>query len=129
MSALVVDTSVWVEFFRGQSLPDLDLALREGLVLLAPIVAAELLSAPLSPARRADLESLLGDLPLHPTPLGHWARVGALRSRLAQKGVTVSTPDAHVAQCALDVEGRLWSRDRVFVKIAAVTPLRLVRNE
>ena len=126
MSALVVDTSVWVEFLRGKPLPDLELALREGLVLLAPIVAAELLSAPLSQKRRDDLESLLGDLPLHPTPLGHWARVGALRARLARRGLTVPTPDAHVAQCALDVDGRLWSRDRVFAGIAAVTPLRLV---
>jgi len=37
----------------------------------------------------------------------------------------VSTPDAHVAQCALELDAPLLSRDRLFVKIAALTRLRL----
>ena len=125
MISLIVDTSVWVEFFRGRPLPDLEVALREGLVVLPPVVAAELLSAPLSPSRRAQLRSFLLDLPLHPTPFGHWERLGALRSQLSRQGVTVSTPDAHIAQCALETEGRIWSLDAIFGKIAAKLPLRL----
>ena len=37
MSALIVDTSVWVSFFRGQSLARLEQALSDGDVVLAPI--------------------------------------------------------------------------------------------
>jgi hypothetical protein len=40
-------------------------------------------------------------------------------------GVSVSTPDAHVAQCALDTDGDLLAEDHVFEKIAGVVPLRL----
>jgi hypothetical protein len=36
----------------------------------------------------------------------------------------VSTPDAHVAQCALDVDGLLLTEDTIFGKIGCVAPLR-----
>jgi len=126
VSALVVDTSVWVEFFRGTYLPVLEDALRDGLVLLAPIVAAELLSAPLSRAERRSIVSFTEDLPLCPTPLAHWQAVGALRAQLSKKGLSVSTPDAHVAECALDAGAPLWSNDVIFRKIARLSALRLV---
>ena len=125
MSALFVDTSVWVEFFRGVPLPLLEEALHDGLVVLAPIVASELLSAPLSKAGRRSLVALLRDLPLHPTPLDHWLAVGALRAQLSKKGLSLSTPDAHVAECALEAGAALWSNDAIFRKVAKVSPLRL----
>jgi predicted nucleic acid-binding protein len=125
VSALLVDTSVWVEFFRGAPLPSLDAALRDGLVLLAPVVAAELLSAPLSRTERRSLVAFMEDLPLHPTPLPHWQAVGALRAQLRTKGLSVSTPDAHVAGCAIEAGALLWSNDAIFRKISRVSKLRL----
>ena len=125
MSALAVDTSVWVDFFRGEPLPQLEQALERGFVLLAPLVCAELLSSPLPARKRAKLVDMLCDLPLHPTPFEHWARVGALRAGLLRSGLSVSTPDAHVAQCALDCGGLLWSRDHIFGKMARHCELRL----
>jgi predicted nucleic acid-binding protein len=125
VSDLVVDTSIWVEFFRGRSLPDLEQALRDGGVVLAPIVAAELVSAPLSPRERRRLEALLGELPIAPTPLEHWLRVGGLRAAAARKGIALSTPDAHVAQVALDVGGEVWSADAVFARLASKSIVRV----
>jgi predicted nucleic acid-binding protein len=116
---------VWVEFFRGVPLPPLDDALRDGLVVLAPIVAAELLSAPLSKTERRSLASFLQDLPLHPTPVDHWLAVGALRAQLSKKGLSVSTPDAHIAACAIEARAALWSNDAIFRKVAGQSSLRL----
>ena len=124
MSVLVVDTTVWVEFFRGRGLPRLEQALNDGDVVLPPIVAAELVSAPLTAGERRRLEEFLRDLPLHPTPLDHWLRVGGLRATAARKGLTVSTPDAHVAQVALDLDGAIWSDDEVFTQLAAKSLVR-----
>jgi len=39
--------------------------------------------------------------------------------------VTVTTPDAHVAQCALDLDAVLWTEDSVFALLARHTRLRL----
>jgi len=127
-AGLIVDTPVWVDFFAGETIPLLEDALALGTVVLAPVVVAELVSGVGEGPDRDALVELLEDLPLHETPRDHWARVGALRRRLGEVGHAVSTPDAHVAQCALDRGAPLLSRDRVFGRIAARTPLRLARE-
>ena len=123
--SVVVDTSVWVEYFRGSGADELQRLLDDGLVLVAPMVTAELLSAPLTTAERRELTELLTPLAHHPTPVTHWFAVGALRARLSKSGLTVSTPDAHVAQCAIEAGARLWSGNRVFARISRHADLRL----
>jgi predicted nucleic acid-binding protein len=58
-------------------------------------------------------------------PREHCIRVGELRRHCREQGLSVSTPDAHVAQCALDADALLLARDRVFSEIARRTGLRL----
>lgn len=125
MSALVVDTSSWVSYFAGRGSNLIDEALGEARVVLPPIVAAELLSGTLRIRELEQLEDLLSHIPLCPADLTHWFRVGRLRASLRREGLTVSTPDAHVAQCALDCTGTLLTEDKVFWKLARVRPLRL----
>ena len=129
MSALVVDTSSWIAWLAGGGSSLVEPALEEGRVHVPVVVTAELLSGRLDGSERAELEDLLGDLPPLGSSLAHWFRVGKLRSDLRSEGLSVSTPDAHVAQCALDAEGELLTEDRVFEKIAKVVPLRLARSE
>lgn len=127
--SVVVDTSIWIQFFRGTGAHDLEQLLVDGLVVLAPIVSAELFSAPL---RRQELRALteaLEPLPLHPTPFEHWRSVGLLRARLARAGVSISTPDAHVAQCAVEVGGYLWTNDAIFRSVANVVTLKLFSTQ
>jgi maltooligosyltrehalose trehalohydrolase len=52
-------------------------------------------------------------------------RVGELRGHLGARGVSVSTPDAHVAQCAIDRDAFLLSRDAIFRLVAKHSPLKL----
>jgi predicted nucleic acid-binding protein len=124
VSAVVVDTSIWIDFFRGAPLEPLEDLLQDGRVLLAPVVMAELLSAPLSTSERRKLSDFLAELPLHPTPRAHWEGVGALRGRLGRRGLSVSTPDAHVAVCAIECGGAVWSADAIFMKMASICSLR-----
>jgi predicted nucleic acid-binding protein len=126
VSAVVVDSSAWIEFFRGRDLPTLEEALSEGRVVLPPLVVAELVSGATSRGDSHKVAGLVRDLDLVETPREHWVRVGELRRRLRGRGLSVSTPDAHVAQCALDVRGVLLSRDALFRRIARLTELRLV---
>lgn len=126
MSALVVDTSSWVTYLAHTAPSIIDEALAEGRVYLPPLVAAELLSGKMTARQRRELESFLLELPLCDQHVEHWMRVGHLRSHLFSKGVSVSTPDAHIAQCALDLKAELLSEDQIFSKIAQKTSLRLV---
>jgi tRNA(fMet)-specific endonuclease VapC len=125
VSALVVDTSSWIAWLAGGGSPLVAEALEEGRLQLPVVVAAELLSGRLDAADRADLEDMLADLPALGLQPAHWFRVGRLRAGLRAKGLSVSTPDAHVAQCALDADALLLTEDRVFARIAELTPLRL----
>ncbi|MEO0460543.1 MAG: PIN domain-containing protein [Myxococcota bacterium] len=122
---LVIDTSVWIDYFNVAAHSDLvEEALRDGRVYLPPIVAAELTSGELSKVNLKKLSSFLRDLPLCVTPLDHWIRVGVLRQKLRRLGESISTPDAHVAQCAIDLDAPLLSRDSVFERIEKLSGLR-----
>ena len=124
VSAVVVDTSVWIDFFAGRPTERLEEALLVGSVMVPPIVIAELLSGVKGRDRTAMID-LLTDLELAHSALSHWIAVGDLRAMLARRGLTVSTPDAHVAQCALDRDALLLSHDAVFTRIANATALRV----
>jgi tRNA(fMet)-specific endonuclease VapC len=128
VSALVIDTSSWIAFFRdGSGDAIIEPALEEGTVYLPPVVAAELLSGRMADRARGELEELLLTLPLCPADVAHWFRVGRLRNSLASKGISLSTPDAHVAQCALDLGADLLSADAIFRLVARHTKLSLFR--
>lgn len=125
MSGVIVDTSVWIDYLAGRDVPFLDDALRQGSVMLPPVVLAELISGARRPRERAALIDFLSDLSLCETTRDHWIRVGELRRRCGAKGLSVSTPDAHVAQCALDADALLLTRDGIFADIARHVNLRL----
>ena len=125
MSGVVADTSVWIDFFAGRPAPALEDALAQGLVVLPPLVVAELVSGARRKAERAAIARLVEELPVHETPVDHWVRVGELRRALLDRGLSLSTPDAHVAQCALDRDALLLSRDAVFVRIGRSVNLKL----
>jgi predicted nucleic acid-binding protein len=122
VSGVVVDTSVWIDFLTGRAVPALEESLEQ---VLPPLVVAELVSGARRPRDRAAIADLVGDLPGHETPLQHWVRVGELRRALGQKGIAISTPDAHVAQCAPDRDAMLLSRDEVFRRIAGHSRLKV----
>ena len=123
MNGVIVDSSVWIDFFAGRSVPSLEEALSQGSIVLPPLVVAELVSG--AEQQWAVIEDLLQEFPLHETPLAHWIRVGELRRNLRNQGLSISIPDAHVAQCAPDRDAVLLSRDAVSARIARLTPLRL----
>lgn len=128
MRGILVDTSAWISYFAEKTRFEtlLDEELRIGRVYLSPIVAAELMSAQLDSDQKRKLRNFLLDLPLCDTPIDHWGRVGELRSRILKTGISISTPDAHIAQCCVDLDVGLLSEDKIFHKIAKFEPLNLI---
>jgi len=125
VSVVVVDSSAWIEFFRGRDIPLLETALAEARVVVPPIVVAELVSGATSRGDVARVADLVQELPLVETTREHWIRVGELRRKVRAKGLGISTPDAHVAQCALDLGGVLLSTDTIFRRLARLASLRV----
>lgn len=129
MAAVVVaDTSAWIPHLTLRENPRMRLALDQVRLVLPPVVAAELLSGRLDEAKRAGLVAILADVPWFAADREHWFRVGGLRALLRGRGVQVSLTDAHVAQCALDLDAELLTEDGDFRRIAKHTRLRLVSD-
>lgn len=125
--AVIVDSSVLIDAIGGQTYVEVEKAIAIGTLILSPLVVAEVLSGEVTLTQRAIVGELLQDFKVHETPLAHWLEVGDLRRMLRNFGLNVTIPDAHVAQCALDLNAVLYARDDIFVQVARHTPLRLGR--
>lgn len=125
MAEIVIDTSAWIDYFEGRTAERLQDALDERHVVLPPLVVAEVISGASTVEQRNAIGEFLQGAPVYETSLGHWIDVGLLRRDLRRKGITVTLPDAHVAQCALDLDAVLLTRDAIFTDIARHTALRV----
>lgn len=67
MAGVIVDTSVWIDFFGGIGIAHLEEALAAGAAIIPPLVVAELISGASTPTQRATIGELLQDAPVHDT--------------------------------------------------------------
>ena len=111
---IAVDTSTWIAFFkgdRGEDAEQLDRALRDRQVLMAPAVLTEMLS---DPKLSAQVSQALEELPLIEITPGYWQRAGALRAKVLAKRRKARLGDALIAQSCIDRGIPLLTRDRDF---------------
>lgn len=125
MTGVVADTAEWIEHLLGRPAPMFEQCLEARAIVVPLVTVTELTSGARTREEFMVIEDLLEDLPHHEPTFHHFARAGELRRLMREKGVTISPPDALVAQCALDRDAPLLTRDAVFWKIAAHTKLRI----
>ncbi|MGA2251480.1 PIN domain-containing protein [Terracidiphilus sp.] len=111
---IAADTSTWICFFEGEPGEDV-LALAKALqarqVVMPPPVLTELLSDPELPAAVA--QTLL-ELPLIPLKDDFWHRAGRLRAKALGRKRKARLGDALIAQCCIDADIALITRDGDF---------------
>jgi predicted nucleic acid-binding protein len=123
---IAADTSTWIAFLEGDDGPDvtlLDAALRDGQVLMPPVVLTELLSDPKLPSKVADT---LTELPLIEISDGYWHRAGSLRAVVLAKRRKARLGDALIAQSCVDRGIPLLARDRDFRSFVSSAGLDLI---
>ena len=124
----VVDSSVWVEFFRAGT-PDPVRRLVEPYVrardvaLCEPIVFEILRAAPT--VQRSAIERIFSLLPVLDTPGNLWRDAIRLGQKCVQAGFSVGSMDLLIAQVCIYHEMRLVTLDRQFEQIASVATLRV----
>jgi predicted nucleic acid-binding protein len=122
---IAADTSTWVAFLGGDAGDDvqmLDRGLTDRLVVMIPVVLTELLSDPKIFPAAADL---LVDVPLAELRPGYWQRAGLLRARVLGPGRRARLGDALIAQCCIDEDIPLVTRDRDFKAFSEAGDLHL----
>lgn len=122
---VLVDSSVWVAYFRGtDELPLVDWLIEEGLVVTNDLILAEL--TPLLLVRRErKLVGLLHDLERFPLTLD-WDGIVQLQVTCLRNGINkVGIPDLIIAQFALQNNLSLFSLDKHFQLLGKHVPLNL----
>lgn len=120
------DSSSWIAYLSGGSGDDVDLLdsyLHDQLMLMAPIVLAELLSDPLLPAKA---EIGLRSIPVLELMPGFWERAGKTRADLIRRKLKPKLADTLIAQVCIDHQLPLHTRDADFRPFAKHAGLQLV---
>ncbi|MGH9585976.1 MAG: PIN domain-containing protein [Acidobacteriaceae bacterium] len=111
---IAADTSTWISFFEGQQGEDvgaLKRALEARQIVMPPPVLTELLS---DPELSSSVAQTLLDLPLLGLRDGFWHRAGKLRARALARNRKARLGDALIAQCCIDSDVALITRDGDF---------------
>ena len=126
---IVVDTTVWADWFNGTDSPQvdrLDQALDRQDAGLAPVILTEVLQGFRSEPDFERARALLVQLPALTLDIEGHASAARLFRRLRSKGVTVrGALDCIIAQTCIAAGVELLSTDQDFIGIARHTPLRL----
>lgn len=68
--AVIVDSSVWIAYLAGGTLPEIEYATTTATLVMSPLVVAEILSGDLTLEARLTFGELLQDYPMIDTPAG-----------------------------------------------------------
>jgi len=126
---IVVDTTVWADWFNGTDSPQvdrLDQALDRQDAGLVPVILTEVLQGFRSEPDFERARALLVQLPALTLDIEGHASAARLFRRLRSKGVTVrGAIDCIIAQTCIAAGVELLSTDQDFIGIARHTSLRL----
>ena len=120
---IAADTSTWISFFEGEQGDDvlaLARALQSRQVVVPPPVLTELLS---DPELSASVAQTLMELPLVALKDGFWHRAGKLRAKVLARKRKARLGDALIAQCCIDADIALITRDGDFKAFSAALNL------
>lgn len=126
---ILVDTSVWVDYLRGDS-PDiaekLDRLLASAEICVPKIVLAELLQGAKSDRESTAVEEFAEAFAIIDQGPETWVKAGKLSRRLRSRGKTIHLVDCYIAVIAEENACAVFTLDEHFKEIAKVLPLRLV---
>lgn len=114
---ILVDTTVWIDFFRKGSRPwkpHLKNLLSRGEIAIVDPILAELLYGAKGEAERQLIQDLSKAVTLLSNTTEQWLKAGQLGSELRAKGLTLSMVDCFIASSAQTADIPLWTFDRDF---------------
>ena len=130
MSDVLVDTSVWLEFFRIKGSPygeALDRLLEEERVCTTNLIKAEIIPGARTPKQFRELKDYFGALPLVREPFSLWDDIIETQFRLKRRGINgISISDLIIAVVATANGKTIFSKDSDFKLIQRVLPMQLL---
>lgn len=119
---VLVDTSIWIEFFKSQSkIGDaLETLLKKDSVWVCGIILFELVQGIRSDSEKARIIQFLKDLNYIEMTDTLWQKAGELSRSLKIKGITLPFSDILIAAIALDKNLTVFTLDKHFEHIPGI---------
>jgi len=120
---LLVDTSIWIEYFRGR-LPDaaaIELGLGQGTVFVTGPILAELLQGVRDAGEAEQLRRCIDAIPYEECRLEDWLAAGEAAFALRRKGMVIPLTDLVIAMVAKRIGAAVYSLDKHFTEIEGVS--------
>lgn len=128
---ILVDTSVWIDFFRADNLPHvqrLETLIEQGEnIALCGVILTEILQGIRDDQAFHRTKTYLGFLQLLPMTQEIFIEAAQIYRTLRAKGITVRKPvDCMIAATALAYNTQLLHNDRDFTTVAQHYPLQII---
>ena len=128
----LIDTSVWIDFFAGRSVPHVlkleQLILDNADLTLCGIVLTEILQGIADDGAHRRTRTYLSPLVMLPMTDGVFLRAAQIYRDLRKQGITIrKTNDCIIAATALEHRCELLHNDRDFDPIETYFPLRVTK--
>lgn len=117
---IIVDTSVWIEFFRHADAPvtlHLHALLRSRRVIMVGIVLAEVLQGIKDPSEANLIRENMEKLPYLEMTRELWEMAGELSGALRRQGITIPLSDLTIAAIAINKGYEVFTLDPHFQKV------------
>ena len=116
---VLIDTSAWVEFFRGSSGTAGEVAklIEEGRAVICGVISYELLQGTKSAEEAERLTGVLPALNYVEMTSDLWIRAGKLSAGLRRKGITLPMSDVLIGALALEHDLEVLTVDEHFASI------------
>ncbi len=127
MDKVLVDTSVWIEFFRTREpyYSSVSELMERDRVCCIGVILAELMLGAKSEKELATIREFLHVFDFLPESAELWASAGELSFALGRKGKSAGLSDYYIASVAQSAGVRLFTLDRHFVTIGKETGIEL----
>lgn len=126
---VLVDTSVWVSYFRGGSpviFEKVDRLLAGAEVCVPKIVLAELIQGAKSEREISTIEDFFDAFTILDQGQGTWLKAGKLPRQLKNRGKTIHLLDCYIAVIAQENACAILTLDEHFKEIQQAMPITLI---
>ena len=130
---ILVDTSVWIDFFAGRNLPHVDVLeqciLDNEDMALCGIILTEILQGIADDTTHRRVRRYLSPLIMLPMPETVFVRAADIYCKLRKKGITIrKSNDCIIAATALEHHCQLLHNDKDCSPIAKHFPLKIIKT-
>ena len=123
MSKVIVDTSVWIQFFNipeSHEKREVDALLTYDRVTIAGVIISELLQGAKSQEDFREIKDKISILPYLKTSKDTWIKVGEISFKLRKQGISLPFTDIFIATLARENNYEVYTLDSHFKEIPRV---------